>query len=169
MKKVEIGLVLFLWFFLTHILFAPSLSGGGRKPPPEPKTMEEKIAGKFHIEHSVVLALEEKGYETEEIIKLLILATATGKSVDEISVLREEGMDWEAITKWYGVEMSTLGKETQRLLFEVGEVKEEEEEEKKEEIKEEIKEEEKPEIKLEIEKELKKKLEMEKTESDELR
>ncbi len=163
MKKVEIGLVLFLWFFLTHILFAPSLSGGGRKPPPEPKTMKEKIAGKFHIEHSVVLALEEKGYETEEIIKLLILATATGKSADEISVLREEGMDWEAIAKWYGVEMSTLGKETQRLLFEVGEVKEEEEEE------EEIKEEEEPEIELEIEKELKKKLEMEKTESDELR
>jgi len=161
MKKVEIGLVLFLWFFLTHILFAPSLSGGGRKPPAEPKTMEEKIARKFHIEHSVVLALEEKGYETEEIIKLLILATATGKSADEISVLRGEGMDWEAIAKWYGVEMSTLGKETQRLLSEVGEVKEKEEEE--------IKKEEEPEIELEIEKELKKELEMEKTESDELR
>jgi len=162
MKKVEIGLVLFLWFFLTHILFAPSLSGGGRKPPAEPKTMEEKIARKFHIEHSVVLALEEKGYETEEIIKLLILATATGKSADEISVLREEGMDWEAIAKWYGVEMSTLGKETQRLLSEVGEEEEEEEEE-------EIKEEKEPEIELEIDEELKKKLEMEKTESDELR
>jgi len=157
MKKVEIGLVLFLWFFLTHILFAPSLSGGGRKPPAEPKTMEEKIARKFHIEHSIVLALEEKGYETEEIIKLLILATATGKSADEISLLREEGMDWEAIAKWYGVEMSTLDKETGRLLSEVGEVKEEE-----------IKEEE-PEIELEIDKELEKKLEMEKTESDELR
>jgi len=163
MKKAEIGLVLFLWFFLTHILFAPALSGGGRKPPAEPKTMEEKIARKFHIEHSNVLALQEKGYETEEIIKLLILATATGKRADEISILREEGMDWEAIAKWYGVETSTLGKETQRLLSEVGEVKEEEEEE------EEIKKEEEPETELEIEKELKKELEMEKTESDELR
>ncbi len=161
MKKGELRLVLFLWILLTLILFPPYLSGWGRKPPPEPKTIEEKIARKFHIEQGVVLALEEKGYETEEIIKLLILATATGKSADEISVLREEGMDWEAIAKWYGVEMSTLGKETQRLLFEVGEVKEEEEEE--------IKEEEEPEIELEIEKELKKKLEIEKTESDELR
>jgi len=163
MKKGELGLVLFLWIFLTPILFPPSLSGWGRKPPPEPKTIEEKIARKFHIEQSIILALEEKGYETEEIIKLLILATATGKRADEISILREEGMDWEAIAKWYGVGMSTLGKETQRLLSEVGGVKEEEQEEE-----EEINEEEEPEIELEIEKELRERLEMEKTESDEL-
>jgi hypothetical protein len=160
MKKAELRLVLFLSIFLTPILFPSCLSGWGRKPPPEPKTIEEKIARKFHIEHGIVLALQEKGYGTEEIIKILILATATGKGADEISILREEGMDWEAIAKWYGVEMSTLGKETQRFLSEVGGVKEEEEE---------IKEEEEPEIELEIEKELRKKLEMEKTESDELR
>ena len=158
MKKGELGLVLFLWIFLTLILFPASVSGWGRKPPPEPKTIEEKIARKFHIEQSIVLTLEERGYGTEEIIKLLILATATGKRADEISILREEGMDWEGIAKWYGVEMSTLGKETQRLLSEVGGRKEEEE----------IREEEEPEIELEIEKELRKKLEMEKTESDEL-
>ncbi len=163
MKKRELRLVLFLSIFLTPILFASSLSGWGRKPPPEPKTIEEKIARKFHIEHSIVLALQEKGYETEEIIKILILATATGKAADDISILREEGMDWEAIVKWYGVEMSTLSKETQRFLSEVGGVKEEEEEE------EEITEEEEPEIEPEIEKELRRKLEMEKTESDELR
>lgn len=158
MRKGELGLVLFLWILLTPILFPPYLSGWGRKPPPEPKTIEEKIARKFHIEQGVVLALEEKGYGTEEIIKLLILATATGKRADEISIIREEGMSWEGIAKWYGVEMSTLGKETQRLLSEVEGRKEEE-----------IREEEEPEIELEIEKKLRKKLEMEKTESDELR
>ena len=162
MKKEKLRLFLFLWILLTPILFVPSVNGGGRKPPAEPKTMEEKIARKFHIEHSVVLALGEKGYGTEEIIKLLILATATGKGADEISIIREEGTDWEAIAKWYGVEMSTLGKETQRLLSEVGGVKEKEQEE-------EMREEEEPESELEIEKELRKKLEVEKTESDELR
>ncbi len=162
MKKEKLGLVLFLWILLTPILFVLSVNGGGRKPPPEPKTTEEKIARKFHVEHSVVLALGEKGYGTEEIIKLLIMATATGKGTDEIGILREEGMDWEAIAKWYGVEMSTLGKETQRLLSEVGGGREEEQEE-------EMGEEEEPESELEIEKELRKKLEMEETESDELR
>lgn len=160
MKKRERRLFLLLSILLTPILFASSLSGWGRKPPPEPKTIEEKIARKFHIEQSIVLALQEKGYGTEEIIKILILATATGKAADDISILREEGMDWEAIVKWYGVEMATLGKETERFLSEVGGVKEEEEE---------IREEEEPEIDLEIEKELRRKLEMEKTESDELR
>lgn len=158
MKKVELRLIIFLWIFLTLILFPASLSGWGRKPPPEPKTVEEKIARKFHIEPGVVLALKEEGYGTEEIIELLILATATGKGADEISILREEGMSWEEVAQRYGVEMSTLGKETQRLLSEVGGRKEEE-----------IKEEKEPEIELEIDKELRKKLEMEKTESDELR
>ena len=159
MKKVELRLIIFLWIFLTLILFPPYLSGWGRKPPPEPKTVEEKIARKFHIEQSIVLALKEKGYGTEEIIELLIMATATGKGADEISILREEGMSWEEVAQRCGVEMSTLGKETQRLLSEVGGRKEEEE----------IKGEKEPEIELEIDKELRKKLEMEKTESDELR
>ena len=156
MEKGVFRLILFLWTFLTLILFPASVSGGGRKPPPEPKTVQEKIARKFHIEQGIVLALEERGYETEEIIRLLILATATGKGPDEISILREEGMGWEEIAKRYGIEMDTLGRETRKLLSEV------------EEGEEEIREEKEPEIELEIEKELRKKLEMEKTESDEL-
>ena len=156
MEKGIFKLILFLWTFLPLILFPASVSGGGRKPPPEPKTIQERIARKFHIEQGVVLALEERGYETEEIIRLLILATATGKGPDEISILREEGMGWEEIAKRYGIEMDTLGRETRKLLSEV------------EEGEEEIREEKEPEIELEIEKELRKKLEMEKTESDEL-
>lgn len=157
MKKGELRLILFLWTFLTLILFPASVSGWGRKPPPEPKTVEERIARKFHIEQGVVLALEERGYGTEEIIKLLILATATGKRPDEISILREEGMGWEEITKRYGIEIDTLGRETRKLLSEVGARSEQEMAEEKE-----------PEIELEIEKELRKKLEIEQTESDEL-
>jgi len=157
MEKGVFRLVLFLWTFLTLILFPVSVSGWGRKPPPEPKTVEERIARKFHIEQGVVLALEERGYGTEEIIKLLILATATGKRPDEISILREEGMGWEEITKRYGIEIDTLGRETRKLLSEVGARSEQEMAEEKE-----------PEIELEIEKELRKKLEIEQTESDEL-
>jgi len=158
MKKEELKLILFLWIFLTAILFPTSLSGWGRKPPPEPKTVQERIARQFHIEESIVLGLEEGGYGTEEVIKLLIVATATGKRPDEISILREEGMSWEEIAKSYGIEMDTLGKETHKLLSEVQGRGEEG-----------IREEKEPEIELEIEKELRKKLEMEKTESDELR
>jgi hypothetical protein len=158
MKKRELILILFLWIFLAAVLFPPSVSAWGRKPPPEPKTVEERVARKFHIEQSIVLALEERGYGTEEVIKLLILATATGKRPDEISILKEEGMGWEEIAKRHGIETDTLGMETQKLLSEV--------EEKKEEG---IGEEKEPEIELEIEEELRKELEMEKTESDELR
>jgi len=157
MEKIELRLILFLWIFLTPILFPASLSGWGRKPPPEPKTVEERIARQFHIEESIVFGLEERGYGTEEVIKLLIVATATSKRADEISILREEGMGWEEIAKRYGIEMETLDEETQKLLSEVGAVKQEELIE------------EKPEVELEIEKELRKKLEIEKTEPDELR
>jgi len=158
MEKRELILTLFLSIFLITMIFPTAVRGWGRKPPPEPKTLEERVARKFHIEQSIVLALEERGYGTEEVIRLLILATATGKRPDEISILKEEGMGWEEIAKRYGIETDTLGVETQKLLSEV--------EEKKEEG---IREEKKPEIELEIEKELRKKLEMEKTESDELR
>jgi len=156
MKKEQLKLILFLWIFLTPVLFPMSLGGWGRKPPPEAKTVEERIARQFHIEESSVLGLQEKGYGTEEVIKLLILATATGTRPDEVSILREEGMSWEEIAKRYGIEMDNVGKETQKLLSEV---------EAKEEA---IGEEKEPEVELEIEKELKKKLEIEKTESDEL-
>ncbi len=158
MEKRELILIIFLWIFLTTMLFPTAVRGWGRKPPPEPKTVEERIARKFHIEESNVRALEESGYGTEEVIKLLILATATGKRPDEISILKEEGMGWEEIAKRYGIETDILGMETQKLLSEVEGKKEEE-----------ITEEKKPEIELEIEKELRKKMEMEKTESDELR
>jgi len=158
MKKRELILTVFLWIFLTPVLFPPSLSAWGRKPPPEPKTVEERIARKFHIEQSNVQVLQERGYGTEEVIKILIVATATGKGPDQISILREEGIGWEEIAKSYGIEMDTLGRETVKLLSEVEGKKEEE-----------ITEEKEPEIELEIEKELRKKLEIEKTESDELR
>ncbi len=158
MKKRELILTIFLWIFLTLVLFPVSVSAGGRKPPPEPKTVEERVARKFHIEESNVQALEKKGYGTEEVINILILATATSKRPDEISILREEGLGWEEIAKSYGIEMDTLGGETLKLLSEVEEKREEE-----------ITEEKEPEIELEIEKELRKKLEIEKTESDELR
>ena len=157
MKKRELMLTVFLWIFLTPVLFPPLVSAWGRKPPPEPKTVEERIARKFHIEESNVQVLEERGYATEEVIKILILATVTDKRPDEISILREEGMGWEEIAKRYGIEMETLDEETQKLLSEVGAVKQEELIE------------EKPEVELEIEKELRKKLEIEKTEPDELR
>jgi len=156
MKKRESILTVFLWIFLTPVLFPPLVSAWGRKPPPEPKTVEERIARKFHIEESNVQVLEERGYGTEEVIKILILATATDKRPDEISILREEGVGWEEIAKRYGIEMDTLGRETLKLLAEVEGKREEEIEEKE------------PEIELEIEKELRKKLEIEKTESDEL-
>ena len=158
MEKGKLRLILFLRIFLVLILFPAFLSGWGRKPPPEPKTVGERIARQFHIEESIVLGLEERGYGTEEVIKLLIVATATSKRLDEISILREEGMGWEEIAKRYGIEMDTLGEETQKLLSEVEERE-----------KEGIGEEKEPEIELEIEKELKKKLEIEKTEPDDLR
>jgi len=157
MRKKEFKLILFLWIFLLLALFPALVTGWGRKPPPEPKTIQEKVARKFHIEESIVLALEERGYSIEEVIKILILATATGKGPDEISILREEGMGWEEIGERYGIEMDALGAETRNLLSEV------------EGKGEQIREEEKPEVELEIEKELRKKLEIEKTESDELR
>jgi len=157
MKKRESILTVFLWIFLTPVLFPPLVSAWGRKPPPEPKTVEERIARKFHIEESNVQVLEERGYGTEEVIKILILATATDKRPDEISILREEGMGWEEIAKRYEIEMDTLGRETLKLLSEVEGKREEE-----------IIEEKEPEIELEIEKELRQKLEIEKTESDEL-
>ena len=157
MKKRESILTVFLWIFLTPVLFPPLVRAWGRKPPPEPKTVEERIARKFHIEESNVQVLEERGYATEEVIKILILATVTDKRPDEISILREEGMGWEEIAKRYGIEMDTLGGETLKLLSEVEGKREEE-----------IIKEKEPEIELEIEKELRKKLEIEKTESDEL-
>jgi len=157
MKKRELMLTVFLWIFLTPVLFPPLVRAWGRKPPPEPKTVEERIARKFHIEESNVQVLEERGYATEEVIKILILATVTDKRPDEISILREEGMGWEEIAKRYGIEMDTLGGETLKLLSEVEGKREEE-----------IIKEKEPEIELEIEKELRKKLEIEKTESDEL-
>jgi len=153
MKKERLIFHLCVLIFLTTVLFPSALCGLGKKPPPEPKTIEERIARQFHIEESVVLDLEEKGYGTEEVVKVLILATATGKMADEISIFREEGVSWEDIAERYGVGIDALNKETQKLLSEVvGKEKEGASEEKK------------PEIELEIEKELKKKLEMEKTE-----
>jgi hypothetical protein len=141
MKKEEIRLILFLWIFLTPVLFPAALKGWGRKPPPEPKTVEERIARQFHIGESAVLGLQEKGYGTEEVIKLLIVATATGKRPDEISISREEGKSWEEIAKRYGIGMDTLDKETRELLSKV--------EGKGEEG---IGEEKKPEVELKIEK-----------------
>ena len=156
MGKKELRLTVSLPIFLTLILLPSTVGGGGRKPLPEPKTVQERVARKFHVEESNVLTLEQRGYGTEEVIKILILSAATGKRLDEISILKEEGMGWEEIAERYGIETDTLGAETQKLLSEVeGE-------------REEIKEEEKPEVELEIEKELRKKLEIEKTEPDEL-
>jgi len=157
MKRGELRLTLFLWIFLMVVLFPPLVRAGGRKPPPEPKTVEEKIARQFHIEQAIVLGLKDKGYNTEEVIRLLILATATGKTADEIGILKEEGVSWEEITKKFGIEIDTLSQETQKLLSEVGAGEEQEMIGEKE-----------PEVELEIEKELRKKLEIEKTDSDEL-
>jgi len=156
MEKRKLRLIILLSAFTICILFPGSVGGWGRKPPEEPKTVEEKVARKFHVEDTTVLALKDKGYETEEVIKVLILAAVTAKRPDEISILRDEGMDWEEITKRFGIEIDTLSKETQELLFEV---------EGKKEV---VIEESPPEIELEIEKELKKKLEMEETKPEEL-
>jgi hypothetical protein len=147
MKREEIRLILFLCIFLTPVLFPTHLAGWGRKPPPEPKTVEQKIARKFGIEESIVSGLEDRGYGIEEVIKLLIVATATNKRPDEISILREEGMDWEEIARRYGIEIDTLDEESQKLLSEVGAGKQEEIIEKE------------PEIEPEIEKKLEEELE----------
>jgi len=157
MKKVNTRLTIFFLVFIASVLTCTLLRAGGRKPPPEPKTVEEKIARQFHVEQALVLGLKDKGYGTEEVIRLLILATATGKPAEEIGILKEEGMGWEEITKKFGIEIDTLSQETQKLLSEVGAGEEQE-----------MVEEKKPEVELEIEKELRKKLEIEETEPDEL-
>ena len=128
---------IFIIVCVEILLFSSYAHSMGRKPPVVVEDTDEgKIASHFNISEDMVIGLRNKEYSDEQVIEILILSTATGKSIKEITDLRTEGKSWEEIAQNYDVDVDMLNEETANILLYYGKIKKTEKSEEEKDIEE---------------------------------
>jgi len=128
MKKVV--LIIILFEILSIVSYSHAM--GRKSPVVVDDTDEGKIASHFNVSEEIIIGLKSSNYTDEDIIKVLVLSTAAGKSVKEITDLIVHGESWEEIAKSYDIPTDTLDTEVVNILLYYGKIKKAEEKDKKE-------------------------------------
>ncbi|MBN2407890.1 MAG: hypothetical protein JXJ19_09355 [Elusimicrobia bacterium] len=73
------------------------------------------IAANFNIEEEEVVSLREKGFDTGEIVKILIISEGSYLGQGEILMMVEEGKSFEEIGKKAGIDTETLQQRSDKI------------------------------------------------------
>ena len=74
-----------------------------------------KLAKQFKVEEQAIVNLRMEGYGYGEISHALVVSEKSGKSLDEITALRNSGMGWGEIAKKYDLKLGTINAEAKKV------------------------------------------------------
>ena len=78
-----------------------------------------RIAQSFRIEEKNVDALFQQGFDDEEVVKILMMSTATHTERDRIIEMRQNGIQWAEMCEEREIDADVFTQEFERLFAEL--------------------------------------------------
>lgn len=93
-----------LWAGALALAAAPGFAAdtGGTR---EDKSRKTATTGSLNVSDAEIRGLRERGYSWGDIGRALVIAEQSGKSLNDVTSLRDSGMDWNDIANRWNVQM----------------------------------------------------------------